>query len=270
MCGKVRCVSLDLDGTLLNSKGEITSESKETIIKLQEQGIEVIINTGRAYSDVIKVPHIKELNCPIVCVNGSILVSKSGEFLFEATLDRSIYTTIFSILKKLDVGILIYTDQGGFPSTLPPLHHKSKEELEKLFNNYDYEALFKVENLKIYKLIALVDHSELEKVDGVKQALSHFEDISMASSFPNNVEITSKEAHKGRALLRYGTISGLNFEEIYAFGDGGNDLSQFEVATKSVAMANAPQEIKDQATFVTKSNDEDGVSYAIKNILKLI
>lgn len=266
----MKCVSLDLDGTLLNTKSEITAASLETIGRLQEKGIEVIINTGRAFNDVIKVSGIRELNCPIVCVNGAILFSKTGELLFEATLDRSIYTPILSTLTALGVGILIYTDQGGFPSTLPPLHHKTKKELDHLFNTFDYEALLEKEDLKIYKLIALVYPDQLEKIDQVKQALAPFGNISMASSFPNNVEITSIEAHKGRALLRYAEINKLHFEEIYAFGDGGNDLSQFEVATHSVAMANAPQEIKDAASFLTKSNDEDGITYAIRDVFTLI
>lgn len=266
----MKCVSLDLDGTLLDSNHQITEESKETIRKLQQKGIEVIINTGRAYDDVVKVAGINELNCPIVCVNGSVLFSKTGELLFEATLDVSNYKQLFSELKKLDVGILVYTNHGGFPSTLPPLHKKSKEERETLFKEFNYDEILRKENLKVYKLIALVEYDELEKVELVKQTLAYNREISMASSFPNNVEITSVEAHKGKALLRYASINNLQFQEIYAFGDGGNDLSQFEVATKSVAMANAPEEIKEKATIVTKSNDQDGVAYAIKDILQLI
>lgn len=266
----MKCVSLDLDGTLLNSQLDITSASIDTIIKLQEKGFEVIINTGRALSDCMKVPGIKTLNCPIVCVNGSILFSKTGELLFEATLSRSIYEPIITILQELGVGILIYTDKGGYPSTLPPLHSKTKAELVELFGHFDYDKLLTQDDLKVYKLIALVYSDEVERVDVVKKALAHFDNISMASSFPNNVEITSREAHKGRALLRYAELSGIEFEEIYAFGDGGNDLSQFEVATKSVAMANAPQEIRDQADIVTKSNDEEGITYAIREFLKLL
>lgn len=266
----MKCVSLDLDGTLLNSRFEITTASIDSIVKLQEKGIEVIINTGRAFSDVIKVQGIKELNCPIVCVNGSILFSKSGELLFEATLTREIYEPIISTLQELEVGILIYTDKGGFPSTLPPLHTKTKAELDELFLTFDYERLLKQDDLKIYKLIALVYPDQLERVDAVKKTLAHYNDISMASSFPNNVEITSSEAHKGRALLRYADLNKIEFDEIYAFGDGGNDLSQFEVATKSIAMANAPREIREQADIVTKSNDEDGITYALKEMLKLM
>ena len=62
----------------------------------------------------------------------------------------------------------------------------------------------------------------------------------------------------------------LSFDEIYAFGDGGNDLAQFEVATTSVAMGNAPLHIQQKADVITKTNDEDGFAYAVRHLLKLI
>jgi 5-amino-6-(5-phospho-D-ribitylamino)uracil phosphatase len=266
----VKCVSLDLDGTLLNSNREISKTSFEIIKELQEKGIEVIINTGRAYGDVFKVSGIDELNCPLICVGGSLVYSKTGELQFEAVLDPSIYLPIYKKLISLQVGVLVYTNTGGYPSTLPPLHQQTKEEIQQMFSKFNYEEFFKRDDLKVYKLIALADHSELEKVERVKEELADIKEISMASSFPNNVEITSVEADKGLSLLRYAKINQIQFDEIYAFGDGGNDFSQFEVATKSVAMANAPENVKEQANIVTKSNDEDGVSYAIKKLLKLL
>jgi hydroxymethylpyrimidine pyrophosphatase-like HAD family hydrolase len=101
----------------------------------------------------------------------------------------------------------------------------------------------------------------------VKKALEGKFDISMASSFPTNVEITSNEAHKGKAILRYQKMMNLDFEEIFAFGDGGNDLAMFEVATTSVAMANAPLDVQQKADIITKSNDEDGFAYAVRHLL---
>lgn len=266
----MKCISIDLDGTLLNSNHEISEENLEVLTKLEEQGHCIVLNTGRAFADVIKIKAIENMEVPIFCVNGSILYSKSREVLFEATISVETYRGIFTILKELGVGILVYTNYGGFPSTLPPLHQKSKEELDALFKEYNYDEILKHSDLKIYKLIALVHHDQLEKIEEVKEALASKLPITMASSFPNNVEITSNEAHKGKALLRYQQMLNLSFEEIIAFGDGGNDLAQFEVATTSVAMGNAPQNIQQKADFVTKTNDEDGFAYAVSQQLNLL
>src|SRR6478735_5578052 len=265
----MKCISIDLDGTLLNSQHEISEENVKTLKELREQGHSIILNTGRAYADVIKLKAVQNMEVPIFCINGSVLYSKTRELLYEATISVSTYKKIFSILNEIGVGILVYTNYGGFPSTLPPLHNKSKEELATLFQEYNYDEILNKDNLKIYKLIALVQYEQLEKVDEVKRALADQFDISMASSFPNNVEITSNEAHKGKAILRYQQMMNLNFEEIFAFGDGGNDLAQFEVATTSVAMGNAPLDIQQKADLITKTNDEDGFAYAVNHLLKL-
>jgi Cof subfamily protein (haloacid dehalogenase superfamily) len=265
----MKCISIDLDGTLLNSQHEISEENVKTLKELREQGHSIILNTGRAYTDVIKLKAVQNMEVPIFCINGSVLYSKTRELLYEATISVSTYKKIFSILNEIGVGILVYTNYGGFPSTLPPLHNKSKEELATLFQEYNYDEILNKDNLKIYKLIALVQYEQLEKVEEVKRALADQFDISMASSFPNNVEITSNEAHKGKAILRYQQMMNLNFEEIFAFGDGGNDLAQFEVATTSVAMGNAPLDIQQKADLITKTNDEDGFAYAVRHLLKL-
>ena len=265
----MKCISIDLDGTLLNSQHEISEENVKTLKELHEQGHSIILNTGRAYADVIKLKAVQNMEVPIFCINGSVLYSETRELLYEATISVSTYKKIFSILNEIDVGILVYTNYGGFPSTLPPLHNKSKEELATLFQEYNYDELLNKDNLKIYKLIALVQYEQLEKIEEVKRALANQFDISMASSFPNNVEITSNEAHKGKAILRYQQMMNLNFEEIFAFGDGGNDLAQFEVATTSVAMGNAPLDIQQKADLITKTNDEDGFAYAVRYLLKL-
>lgn len=263
----MKCFSIDLDGTLLNSQHEISNENLKTLSDLQAQGHCLILNTGRAYADVKKIKAIQEMKLPIFCVNGSVLFSENEELLYEASIPLPVYKDLFPFLKEMGVGILVYTNDGGFPSTLPPLHHKSKEELDAIFTQFNYDAILEKEKLKIYKLIALVHIDQLERIEEVKKSLVGKFDLTMASSFPNNIEITSGEAHKGKALIRYQQMMNLKFEEIIAFGDGGNDLGQFEVADISVAMGNAPRHIQQAADIVTKTNDEDGFSYAVRHLL---
>jgi len=264
------CVSLDLDGTLLNSKRQITEETKQMVYTLKEKGIDVIINTGRMQKDIVNVKELAEIACPLICLNGSMIYSESGEILYETTLSLSLCKRLISELTDMGVGVLVYTNQGGFPATLPKLYGKSVEEINAMFQNQDYDIIFSLDNIKVYKLIAWVDENNLQKVDDVKIKMANEDEVSYSSSHPNNVEITSVEAQKGRALKRYEQIKGYTYKNIYSFGDGGNDVSQFEVSTVSFAMENSPEEIKGRATHITKSNDDDGVVYAIKHILKLV
>lgn len=111
----MKCISIDLDGTLLNSQHEISVENEKVLNELKSQGHCLILNTGRAYADVIKLKAVQNMEIPIFCINGSVLYSESRELMYEATLPISTYKTILEKLKGLDVGILVYTNYGGFP-----------------------------------------------------------------------------------------------------------------------------------------------------------
>jgi Cof subfamily protein (haloacid dehalogenase superfamily) len=265
----MKCFSIDLDGTLLNSQHKISDENFKMLQHLQEQGHSIILNTGRAVEDVVKFDAVKKLETPIFCINGTVLYSKSREILYEASLPVSIYKELFPILKELGLWIMVYTNQGGFPCRNPMLQDKSLEEIERIFHHYDYDQILKKDHLKIYKVMAVSREDQLEKIDQAKQAIESKFEVSMASSHPNNVEFTFIEANKGTALLRYQQMMNLDFDEIFAFGDGGNDVAQFKVATTSVAMGNAPFHIQQEADIITKTNDENGFAYAVQQLLNI-
>lgn len=265
----MKCFSIDLDGTLLNSNSEIPEENLQVLKELKAQGHSIIINTGRAYEDVIQFDAIKQLDTPIITINGTVLYSKNKDVLFEASIPVSLYKELFPILQKLGLWVMVYTNQGGFPCRNPLLRGKSDDEIEQIFDGYDYDQIFEKEDLKIYKVMAVSRHDQLEKIQQVKEAIEGQLEISFASSHPNNVEFTSIEANKGTALLRYQKLTDTKFDEIYAFGDGGNDVEQFKVATTSVAMSNAPAEVQKEADMITKSNDENGFAYAVRQLIGL-
>ena len=88
--------------------------------------------------------------------------------------------------------------------------------------------------------------------------------LDVTSAFAENLELTSKTATKSNALLRLAGILGISQEETMAIGDSFNDLDMLEAAGTSVAMGNAEPEIKETADLITKTNDEDGVAWAIE------
>ena len=265
----MKCFSIDLDGTLLNSSHQIPEENFKVLQDLQAQGHTIIINTGRAVEDVIKFEEIQKLQAPIISINGTVIYSSTQEVLYEASLPVEIYKEILPILQDLGLWVMVYTNQGGFPCRNPEIQDKNDDEIGPIFADYDYNQILEKENLKIYKVMAVSRRDELEKINKAKQTIDGKFELSWASSHPNNVEFTSVEANKGRALLRYQKLTDTEFDEIFAFGDGGNDLEQFKVATTSVAMENAPFTIKQEADVVTMTNDENGFAYAVQHLINL-
>lgn len=91
----MKCFSIDLDGTLLNSTREISEENVATLKYLHEQGHYVIINSGRAIEDVLKFEEIRKLNLPIISINGTVIYSENRDILFEASIPISTYKNYF-------------------------------------------------------------------------------------------------------------------------------------------------------------------------------
>jgi HAD superfamily hydrolase (TIGR01484 family) len=94
-----------------------------------------------------------------------------------------------------------------------------------------------------------------------------FPDLAVSSSIVNNIEINSREAVKGNAILGLAGYLGLDPAETMAFGDDLNDISMLKAAGVGVAMANAPDIVKTAADVVTKSCDEDGVAYVLRQYI---
>ena len=99
----MKCFSIDLDGTLLNSSHQIPEENFKVLQDLQAQGHTIIINTGRAVEDVIKFEEIQKLQAPIIRINGTVIYSSTQEVLYEASLPVEIYKEILPILQDIRI-----------------------------------------------------------------------------------------------------------------------------------------------------------------------
>ena len=94
-----------------------------------------------------------------------------------------------------------------------------------------------------------------------------FPNLSICHATPFNMEIISGKAGKGNGLVALGKILGIKKKEIMACGDAPNDWNMLEMAGLPVVMANADEETKKKAAFITKSNEKDGVAYAIERFV---
>lgn len=95
--------------------------------------------------------------------------------------------------------------------------------------------------------------------------LGQIEDLAVTCSLGNNLEINGATCNKGDAMLNLGKILDIPIESIMACGDGNNDFEMVKMAGVGVAMKNGEESLKEVADFVTKTNDEEGVAYAIEH-----
>ena len=141
-----------------------------------------------------------------------------------------------------------------------------KQMLQRTVAVPNFQALCDMD-IKIIKAIAFSEDEDLLKE--IKRKLECYPNLSVVSSFSNNLEITDVSAQKGIVLKKYIESLGYSMDEVMVFGDSLNDYSMLSMDFgAAIAMENADSEIKEVAKYVTKSNAEDGVAYAIEKLLE--
>ena len=120
--------------------------------------------------------------------------------------------------------------------------------------------------LEFYKVSVI--HESRQVLEQVKERLKAVEDLAVASSFITNLELTHIEAQKGKALAAYASMKNIRLDQVMAIGDSENDYSMLSMNLKyTVAMGNAMERIKNTAKCQTRTNAQDGVAYAIENLV---
>lgn len=286
-----KLVAIDLDGTMLNQYGIVTQKTKDTIRKVQDKGIEVIIASGRP-SDSIKTIS-KEIK------SEKYFISGNGAIIYDIAKDKIIYENILKKQKVLEIIKIceensiyynIYTEKEILAKSLQCnvlFYYKenaNKEEKDKTHINivenlYDYisERDEKIVKITICDNDKFIFSSIMKKLKGIDEIevldVTHMsrklirqgtEEIPIEYFY---TEISAKNVDKWNALEFLKEKMDIKTEEIVAIGDNINDKMMIENAGLGIAMGQSHPLIKEVANITTISNDEDGVAYALEKLL---
>ncbi|MDP4108585.1 MAG: Cof-type HAD-IIB family hydrolase [Bacillota bacterium] len=262
---KYKFIAVDMDGTLLNSQGKITEKNAEAIKKAVEKGVLFSICTGRPIQGVLKYNDVLNLDSPFTTYNGAMVVmGKSGKILYEQCLSASDAKKVLTWGREFDTTIIAWSQNRLYVSKLNERAYKYSElsNMEAILMENE-EKLIKD---GVTKIIWIDDASRMESYQSFLR--SRLEGgVTFCTSQPTFLEFFDSGVSKGAAMEKIGAIFGIKREETIAIGDNYNDLSMIEHAGLGIAMGNSPEEIKKKAGFVTLSNDEDGVAYAIEKFI---
>ncbi len=284
----MKLIAIDMDGTLVNRQLKVTEENSETIKEAVNEGHHVVIATGRSYDEAKHTLEDADLYLPLICVNGAEIRSEGWEILSSIPLTVEQYEDIKKILDEEDIYFELYTSKGTFTDNREKAYEVMKDivltsnpeatddDVQKAALRRfrlglvsvvgDFDRLLSDKGIEVYKFLAF--SSDTAKLQRAFQHLKGVDSLAVSASADNNLEITNSEAQKGVAVKRYAELKGISLKDTMAIGDNYNDVSMLEVAGFPVAMGNAVDEVKEMAAFVTKENDESGVSYAIKKFLE--
>ena len=235
----IKLIALDMDGTLLNNQHVVSDRNKEAILAAREQGVEVIISTGRHYQSSFEIARELDIHY-LITVNGSEIWTLDGELIARQTLDSD-------IVKKL----MELKEQHGTWTWLA--------SVDEVFSNEAPEDILAYEWLKV-GFDTDNDHTKEEII----QTITDWGNVEWSNSSPTNIEINAFGVNKAAAIKKVCERLDLSMEQVMAAGDSLNDIKMIEKAGLGVAMGNAQQTVKDKADYITDTNENDGVAKAIE------
>ena len=264
-----KALALDLDGTLTNSNKKISDLNKQMIHKAIDAGVSIILASGRPVLGITHLAEELELDKRggyILAYNGgNIIECKGNKLIYEKVMPERCIHSICEEAHSNGVIALTYT-QNEIVSENDTDPYMIKEA------QCNSATIKKVKNLEefvdypVAKFLVVGEHEKLLKVQ--KALLEQFADeIDAFFSESYFLEVVPAGIAKDRSLDQLLAILGIKQEELMACGDGMNDIPMLRYAGLAVAMENAYPQVKEYADYVTKTNDNDGVAYAIQKFI---
>ena len=197
--------------------------------------------------------------------NGGSILHPDGTLVTAERLDRAVATRALAMIEDPAVTIWLFSGGRWYAARLESGHTNSERETAKQepIVGSDFSALLGA----VDKMVAVSDdHARLADLEAqVSDALGA--GATVIRSQPYYLDITAPAANKGDGIIALAKAAGVELQEVVVLGDQRNDMAMFARANFSIAMAQGPQEVRDAASCVTGSNDEDGVAQAIDRII---
>jgi len=268
---------MDMDGTLLTNDKRVTEKTKATLKKAADMGVKIVISTGRVFTSARLYSELLEMKTPIIASNGAYInyndevlyVKLFGEKNIRKTLELSkkyglfpqFFTEDSIITEKLIYNSLNYTKWNA---NVP----EDKRVKVRVIDPTEWDDVIEKEKGSILK--AIVADEGLERLKPLRAQLAE-EGMEVSSSHiysgQFNIEIMDKGVTKASAVDFLANFYNMDKSQIICIGDSENDIPMIEYAGLGIAMGNGTEDAKKAANFITLSNEEDGVAYAVEKFI---
>ena len=261
----IKFIVCDMDGTLLDEEGHLNHEFFSIFEELEKKDIKFAVASGRQYYQLYNMFEPISDKIVYIAENGTLIVYKGEEVYSNAIAKSLVIDLVADALKIEDIYIVLCGKKAAYINTTDEFF---LEEAMRYY--YDYRIVESFDDVKddILK-ISIYDLKGLE-VNSRKTLYEKWKDnLQIVASTPKWLDIYNIGINKGKAVDMIQKKFGIKKEDTMIFGDYFNDIEMLKEGYHSYAMENAPQEIKDVANFIAKSNKDNGVLRIItENVLK--
>ncbi|MEG0296695.1 MAG: Cof-type HAD-IIB family hydrolase [Clostridium sp.] len=256
----IKLIATDMDGTLLNEKGELPKEFFTVLDRLCEKGVKFVVGSGRSYYNLYDVFTPSSDKMSYICDNGAYVVEDKDHQRIEI-IDKNIVHEIINVCSKIEnISVTLCGLKGAYHS---PCAKEFTDEMYKYYTKRTIVDDLHVVEDDIFK-IAVCDMSgsanNSYKVLGPKFG----ENFSVVVSGAVWLDVMNKGVNKGVALAKIQEDLNISYEETMIFGDFYNDVEMLKQGKYSFVMENANEDMKQYGNYIAKSNRENGVMKAIE------
>ena len=272
---KIKLIAIDLDGTLLNRKGQIDEPTAKAVRKATKQGTVIVISTGRPIEEVpeeqlngIGVRYVVALNGAAVykmpegkCICQRPMPAELASALIDELSALEVYPDVFAAQMEYGLG-----DREEMLDRLPlPSDIRNYIRTHSFFIP-NLPHFIRRRNMDILKISvsfirtrdgSVLDYEEAEKI------LENYDRLSVTSGGEHNLEITGQDVTKGSSMDLLLEEESVAWDEVMAIGDSKNDLDMITRSGLGIAMSNGSEVLKHHADYVVASNADNGVAEAI-------
>lgn len=270
-----RMLALDIDGTLLQSNHKLNRRTKDAIEFVKNKSVYVTLVTERHFHSAQKVAKSLKLKVPIITQNGAFIASNVDEPLYENRIRPEIIKPVIDLLEGYDCHIRVSHERFSIGNRVSQKNELIAKMTIGIGDPLFYPVTF-VDSLADYLVDNAISPTKVdihffqneEQKEAIRNIKEQFPQVDVASAEKNECEIVAKGVSKARGLEVLAHHLGLLDSELVAVGDSLNDKTMITRAGLGIAMKNAPAQVKRAADWITRSNNQNGVSYALREVFR--
>lgn len=267
---KIKMLVVDVDGTLLNDDKQISKRTLNTLVKVQQMGIRIMLASGRPTYGLLPIAKTLELgtyNGYILSYNGGQVINAAdGNVVFERRINPEYIPYLER--KANERGFAFMTYNGDSIVTNSPNNPHILAEAKLNGMKIDYQELVSASiDYPPCKCMLVSDDEEqlVAQEEKWKRRLNGVLDVFRSESF--FLEVVGSRVDKANTLGVIMEMNNIGTDEIIVFGDGVADVTMLQLTNLGIAMGNAPDSVKRCADYVTLSNNDDGVAVALEKAI---
>jgi Cof subfamily protein (haloacid dehalogenase superfamily) len=268
-----RMLALNIDGTLLRSNGKLTRETKEAIEYVKNKGVYVTLVTNRNFQSTNKLAKALKLNAALISHNGAFVATSIDEPIYERRIHHELVYDLIELSEKYPCQVRIVHEKYSM------INRQRDHMMAKFIIGMGEPIFYPIRYVESLSEQLQEDPISPPNIDmyfpstqdlhNFKQECEqHFTGVNILIKSDNSLVIVPEGVSKVRSLKILAKKLGIPMHQIVTVGDSYTDYEMIKEAGLGVAMGHAPTEVKEVASWVTRSNDQSGVPYMVKEVFR--